>query len=201
MSAVGSPPDLVGDQVRSRRLAAGLSIAELARRCDVSAPFVSQLESGRSSLSLASLYRFATVLGCTPNALLGTESTRRHVTRAGTGRRMRASSTRRSQQPRLLSSTGAGVMMECYHYVIDPADDDQEWFEHEGEDFVYVVRGRIVVAFQDTSLETTDVELAAGDSLHHGGTVPHRWVLQDGEEAEVILSCAIPPGSGLFTEA
>lgn len=47
--------DHVGREVKRRRLAAGMSIAELAQRADVSAPFVSQLETGRTSMSIPTL--------------------------------------------------------------------------------------------------------------------------------------------------
>jgi quercetin dioxygenase-like cupin family protein len=80
-------------------------------------------------------------------------------------------------------------MLEAYHYVLTPDDDRQEWFEHPGEDLVYVVRGSVAVLFGDGREHV----LAAGDSLHHGGAVPHRWALRGEEPAEVLLSVAVPP--------
>jgi transcriptional regulator with XRE-family HTH domain len=188
---VDNPGTQVGQEVRARRRAAKMSIAELARRAQVSAPFVSQLESGRSSLSLVTLYRIATALSCSANALLGSAPSRPHVTRAGDGPRLPASGGSHPQQPRLLSRTGPGVMIEAYHYLIQPDDDAQEWFEHDGEDFVYVIRGTVVVEFGDG----TEVELSAGDSLHHGGTPAHRWALRQPEPAEVIISVASSPAA------
>jgi len=178
--------DHVGVEVRTRRVAAGMSIAELARRAEVSAPFISQLESGRTSMSIPTLYRVATALGCTANALLGTSDPRPHVTRAGAGPRMPAGSGEHSQQPRLLSRTGDDVRLESYHYVIDPGDDEQEWFRHAGEDFVYVIRGAITIEFDDGS----EVDLGTGDSLHHVGTVGHRWILRGDAPAEVLCIVA-----------
>ncbi len=179
----------VGDEVRSRRLAAGLSIAELARRADVSAPFISQLEAGRSSISIATLYRVADALSCSANSLLGASEPRPHVTRAGAGPRLAASAGEHSQHPRLLSRTGDGVMLEAYHYVIAPGDDEQEWFQHEGEDFVYVIRGHISIVFDDG----THVDLSTGDSMHHAGTVGHRWLLLGDDAAEVMCIVGSPP--------
>ena len=167
--------EFVGGQVRIRRVEAGLSIAEVARRANVSAPFISQLETGRTSMSIPTMYRVAAALGCTPNALLGgATEPRSHVTRAGDGIRLLASDGSHSQLPRLISRTGDDVLLQAYHYVIQPDDDPQDWFEHAGEDVVYVVRGAIDIEFGDGS----SVSLAAGDSLHHDGTTPHRWVLR-----------------------
>lgn len=166
-----------------------MSVAELARRAEVSAPFVSQLESGHTSLSLGTLYRIAAGLGCTPNALLGPATERPHVTRAGTGRNLTVGQGTHPQHPRLLSRTGPGVMLEAYHYLIRPDEDAQEWFEHPGEDFVYVISGCIAVVFEDG----TELELCAGDAVHHGGTVPHSWEIRSGGGAEVLLAVAAPP--------
>lgn len=181
--------DFVGAEVRARRVAAGLSIAEVARRADVSAPFISQLETGRTSMSIPTLYRVAAALDCTPNALLGGETdARAHVTRAGAGIRLSASDGEHSQQPRLLSRTGDHVLLQAYHYTIHPEDDEQEWFEHPGEDVVYVVRGSIMIEFGDGS----SVGLEPGDSLHHDGSVAHRWVLRGDGPAEVVIVVGDP---------
>lgn len=187
--------DHVGVEVKARRLAAQLSIAELARRAEVSAPFISQLESGRTSMSIATLYRVATALGCTANSLLGTSESRPHVTRAGSGPRLPASGGEHSQHPRLLSRTGEDVLLEAYHYVIEPDDDEQEWFQHEGEDFVYVIHGSISIVFEDG----TETVLSAGDSLHHTGKVGHRWILRDRQPAEVMCVVGAPPRTA-FTQ-
>jgi transcriptional regulator with XRE-family HTH domain len=181
--------DFVGAEVRSRRLAAGLSVAEVARRADVSAPFISQLETGRTSMSIPTLYRIATALGCTPNALLGGATPAgSHLTRAGDGIRLSATDGTHSQRPRLISRTGPGVLLQAYHYVINPGDDPQEWYEHDGEDIVYVVRGSLDIEFGDGSR----VALDAGDSLHHDGTTPHRWILRGDDEAEAVIVVGDP---------
>ncbi len=188
-SATGDPTENLGAEIRQRRLTAELSIAELARRSDVSAPFISQVEAGRSSMSIPTLYRVASALGCTANALLGKSSAHTHITRAGTGPTMAATSGDRAQSTRLLTRTGDDAILESYHYVIDPEDDEQEWFHHGGEDFVYVISGQISIEFDDGS----SVDLSAGDSLHHEGAVGHRWILLGDAPAEVLCVVAQTP--------
>ena len=181
------PAEFIGVEVRARRTAAGISIAELARRSGVSAAFVSQVEAGRSSMSIPTLYRVASALGCTANTLLGSSESRPHVTRAGAGPRLSAGSGEHAQLTRLLSRTGDDVRLESYHYLIDLNDDEQEWFQHGGEDFVYVIAGTLAVEFDDGS----EIELSSGDSLHHVGTIGHRWVLRGEVPAEVL--CVVAP--------
>ncbi|NAZ76816.1 helix-turn-helix domain-containing protein [Kineococcus sp. T13] len=180
------PGALVGAAVRARRSAAGLSVAELARRAGVSGPFVSQLEGGRSSVSIPVLYRLAAALGCAANDLLPPSGERRRLTRAGGGPRLRAGAdgpAGRAQRPRLLTRTGEGVLLEGHHYVLRPGEAEQEWFAQPGEVFVHVLAGRITVEFADGG--RTDLD--AGDSLHHEGELAHRWLLRGGEPAEVLV--------------
>jgi transcriptional regulator with XRE-family HTH domain len=180
------PSALVGVAVRARRTAAGLSVAELARRAGVSGPFVSQLEGGRSSVSIPVLYRLAAALDCAANDLLPPSGEQRRLTRAGDGPRLRAGSdsvTGPAQRPRLLTRTGEGVLLEAHHYVMAPGDAGQEWFAQAGEVFVHVLSGAITVEFADGAR----IDVGAGDSLHHEGEVPHRWVLRGNAPAEVLV--------------
>ena len=196
---------VVGVNVRARRQEVGFSIAELGRRAGVSGPFISQLEAGRSSLSIPTLYRVAQALGIAPNGLLpesatGDPSSQTRtpelVTRAGHGPTMRATVSDHPQEPRLLTRRGPGVSLSAFHYVIQPTQDAQQWYEHLGEDIVYVIAGTIVIEFVDGR----EYELTAGDSLHHDGDVGHRWRLVSAEPAEALIVTNVPaedhrPGS------
>jgi transcriptional regulator with XRE-family HTH domain len=61
--APGSLLGLVGRQLRQARLAAGISVREMARRVDLSPSFISQVELGRTKPSVGTLYAIATELG------------------------------------------------------------------------------------------------------------------------------------------
>ena len=61
----------VGATIRERRLAAGLTLVELAERSGLSQPFLSQVENGRAHPSMESLYRIASALGNRSIAFLG----------------------------------------------------------------------------------------------------------------------------------
>lgn len=53
----------VGRQLRQARLAARISVREMARRVDLSPSFISQVELGRTKPSVGTLYAIATELG------------------------------------------------------------------------------------------------------------------------------------------
>lgn len=173
----------VGAAVRRRRRELGMTGKELAARLNVSASFITQVEKGQSSLSLPRLYRLAEVLGTTPNGLLPVSSASIMVTRAGNGQEMRAAQGEDAQRPRLLTRGGPGLSLKAHRYLITPSDPPQDWFMHNGEDFVYVIRGRLRVEFERSS----PIELGPGDALNHDGNFAHRWQLVGGEPAEVLI--------------
>ena len=55
--------DQVGPRLRAAREARGMSLREMARRINVSASFVSQVETGKASPSVGTLYSFVNQLG------------------------------------------------------------------------------------------------------------------------------------------
>ncbi len=54
---------LVGDHIRSSRRELGLTQAELARRLNVSPPYVAKVEAGRANLTVGQLANIAGALG------------------------------------------------------------------------------------------------------------------------------------------
>ena len=67
-SATPSPPDrpsgtLIGSRLRSRREDLGISLRQFARDLEVSASFISQLETGKTQPSVATLFTICSALG------------------------------------------------------------------------------------------------------------------------------------------
>jgi len=68
------PQGAVGHAVRRSRVAAGMSLRELARRIKVSAATVHAIETGKTDLAVSRLRDIATVLHTTPERLLTTDA-------------------------------------------------------------------------------------------------------------------------------
>lgn len=66
---------LMGSRLRARRLAKGISLRQFARDLDVSASFISQLETGKAQPSVATLYAICTALGISSDELFESEAT------------------------------------------------------------------------------------------------------------------------------
>ncbi len=64
----------IGTRLKEHRVAAGLSLREMAREADVSPSFLSQIENGKSQPSVATLFSFARILNFKIDELFEAES-------------------------------------------------------------------------------------------------------------------------------
>jgi transcriptional regulator with XRE-family HTH domain len=182
----------IGSSVRRARVRSGLSTRELAQKASMSQPFLSNIENGRSTPSVATLYKLASALGVSASELLPASTDEGVVVvRAGEG-----VATGMDESPGVALSTllaGApGRIMEARRAVIEPGQPAGDWFDHGGEDFLHVLDGVVLVEFGTGRIE----ELSAGDSLWHEGTIPHRWRVGADVGARLLLVTGQVPGAG-----
>jgi len=171
----------LGGAVRAHRHALGLTLVDVAGRAGLSHPFLSQLERGLARPSMRSLTAIASALGTSAQALMAaadaasapiTEpvSVVRHDTVAVDSPGGSVRSLVRGERAMLPSE-----------YIGAPAV-FHDYFQHDGEEFVYVVAGRIEVDVQG-DLYT----IGAGESIYYAGGVRHRWRSLDGEQARLVV--------------
>ena len=67
-------PSFVGARIREHRLQSGITLRQFARDLDVSASFISQLETGKVQPSVATLFAICQKLGIVPNELFANQS-------------------------------------------------------------------------------------------------------------------------------
>ena len=180
--------DIAG-AVRARRLAAGLTMRELAARAGMSQPFLSNLENSRAMPSIATLYKIANALGVSPREFLPDARSRAQLVRHGEGATGPVSDEPGSATTRVVSGA-PGRLVDAHTYVAPPGAPMGDWFEHDGEDLLYVVRGALRVELGDG--QTFDLE--ARDVLWYEGSVPHRWT-QIGDETTELLCTHARPGA------
>jgi transcriptional regulator with XRE-family HTH domain len=178
----------VGLAIRRARTEAGMSMRAVAMACGVSQPFLSAVERGWSTPSIATLYRLADVLGTAPAGLLpppvdGDIS----VVRAGAGRMVPSSDRPRSAIGRVVFSDPSRHL-EIYEYLADRSDDLDVWFEHPGDTVLHLIDGTLRVEFESRPA----VVLSAGDCLVHPGTISHRWSVVGDTRVRLFLVIVRP---------
>jgi transcriptional regulator with XRE-family HTH domain len=163
----------LGERIRTLRHAQGLTLVQLAAATDLSHSFLSQVERGLARLSMSSLFRVATTLGTTQQMLLADAVTPAVGTAHVLRRTDEASASAGGGAVRALAPPG--------DHPFDPLEytgtsqDLGDYWEHEEEEFVYIVEGRVLVDLDGT----VDV-LEAGDSASYRGGTRHRWASADG---------------------
>ena len=195
MTSPNGAPDVpaVGSTIRERRLGAGLTLVELADRAGLSQPFLSQVENGRAHPSMESLYRIASALTTTPQALFGggQPAAEPTLTRAGDAAVPQIATDGESLRRLLLPGDAPFHVVE----LVGLAVEFREPWQHEGLEAIYVLAGPVEV---DVDGEVT--ELATGDFLSYPAHLPHRYRSRLGGAARVLLiEAQVAGGEGTHT--
>lgn len=167
----------IGERLRVKRNRAGLTLRQVAERIGISVSFLSAVERGVTSPSIATLHQLTREYGITVLELLadGRE----------TGRLVRA-----ADRPHLPTSSGVRIeqlahgtlAMEPQIFVVPPGAGSDGAYDHIGEEFIFVLRGTLDIWLE----EAERYQLAEGDCLYFPSTLSHRWHNPGTEETELL---------------
>jgi DNA-binding transcriptional MerR regulator/quercetin dioxygenase-like cupin family protein len=172
----------IGAHLRQLRVRRGLSLAEVARAVGISVGFLSALERSQMSGSVGTLRKLARYYktnileffdanGAWSRRVRPSE---RKVLEAGEGVRME------------LLAWGDTVM-EPHLFRIAPDAGSGDSYAHEGEEFIYVLRGELEIA-----LNSEKYRLKPGDSFYFESATPHHW-RNPGRKETWVLWVNTPP--------
>jgi DNA-binding transcriptional MerR regulator/mannose-6-phosphate isomerase-like protein (cupin superfamily) len=178
----GHSPDGFGPRLRQLRAKSGLGLAEVASAAGISVGFLSALERSQMSASVGTLSRLArfyrtNILDFFDAAKSNSRLVRpsgRKVLEAGPGVSME------------LLAWG-NTVMEPHLFRIKPKAGSGESYAHEGEEFLFVLRGRLKI-----SLAGEEFHLKRGDSFYFESATPHSW-LNPGPQETWLLWVNTPP--------
>ena len=180
----------IGSRVRYHRQQRGISGVKLANAAGISQPFLSQLESGQTSVAIATLYRIAHALGVDPSDLLPAPEHRSYeIVRSDERQRLPLSEHLRAATARAIFR-GGNHISELYDYELSPDDFVSDWFSSDAEHAVYVLEGALRFEFEGQP----EIVLDAGDAIFYDSRTPHRWHTIPDRRARVIL-VAVPTRS------
>ena len=175
----------MGERLRAVRRARGLSLRELAKQLDVSPSLISQVETGRASPSVSTLYAIAQVLSVSVDDLLFDEADRPRRTspvRAATAPDQPVIPVQRGTDrsrirlasgvtwERLTTESMPGIDFLYVIYEVGGASSPEHEFQrHLGREWGFVLSGRlgVTIGFEDHLLDP-------GDSIAIDSTIPHR---------------------------
>jgi DNA-binding transcriptional MerR regulator/mannose-6-phosphate isomerase-like protein (cupin superfamily) len=172
----------LGLRLRQLRIKRGKPLAEVAEAVGISVGFLSALERSHMSASVGTLRKLARYYKTNileffdpaeSNSPLVTPD-KRKVLQAGRGVRME------------LLAWGSTVM-EPHLFRIGPDAGSGESYTHEGEEFLYVLKGELQIG-----LDGRKYHLQEGDSFYFESATPHYWK-NPGRRETWVLWINTPP--------
>jgi transcriptional regulator with XRE-family HTH domain len=162
----------------------------LAERCGLSQPYLSQLENGKGAPSIGTLYRIANALDVSPQDLLPlAPESAGLVIRSGSVTPTPIDDRANSATARVLVGSPE-KLLQIQEVVADAGQDLGGFFEHEGEEFLYVVEGNVEVTLQGQP----PARLGPGDAMWYPATTAHQWAVTDAGRATLLVVNATVPG-------
>ena len=172
----------IGLHLRQLRAKRRLSLAKVARTVGISVGFLSALERSQMSGSVGTLRKLArfyrtNILDFFDASEAGRRQVRpgeRKVLEAGPGVRME------------LLAWG-NTVMEPHLFRVAPEKGSGDSYTHEGEEFLYVLRGVLAIKLHDE-----EYRLRPGDSFYFESATPHSWK-NPGQTETWVLWVNTPP--------
>ncbi|MFJ3492528.1 helix-turn-helix domain-containing protein [Streptomyces sp. NPDC086091] len=173
----GGDLPVVAPQLRSLRRRAALTLEAAARTAGLSPAHLSRLETGQRQPSLPMLLALARTYGTTVSELLGESvADRDAVVRAADMEPTRAGGWTYWQA----GASGRG--MQALRVQVPHGSQGDIVRVHPGEEWLHVLRGRLLLRLGDTAHV-----LGPGDSAHFDSLTPHRIAAQDPDGVELLF--------------
>lgn len=168
-----------GRQIRAAREEKGLTLDELALRTGLTKSFLSQVERGKSSPSLSSVRLIVQELNIPLVSLFenSIDNLSNIVVRKNKRKKFKLPDSILDFE---LLTPNLKRRMEIIR-VVAPPSGKSEFMAHEGEEWGYVVKGRIRL-----KVGNDEFELEEGDTVYYSSEIPHQWVNETEDEVELL---------------
>ena len=186
----------LGETLRRLRRVAQLSLRALAEKTGFSASFLSQVENGQASPSLASMERIALALGMTLGQIF--EGVERAVSPSVVTRveaRVALNSDWSKARLEALSVPGPGARLEPVMLILSPGGTSgAKPYSSHREEFAFLLEGTVLLSLEEPEAETETAvqqhELHRGDSVTIRPGVARRWQNLTDSPVQVLIVSA-----------
>ena len=167
----------VGKKIKKERLKKKMSLDRVANETGFSIDYLKEVEGGKSIPPVGALLQIARALEIDSGALLREPESRLES-------RIKAQTKRTDNYAYTTLTPGAeNQHLKAFRVVIEAQQDHKGvGYHHEGEEFVYVLAGKIEVTVGE-HVNT----LQQGDSLHFNSGIQHKLKSVSDEKAELIV--------------
>ena len=183
----GDVGKLIGARIAALRTQLGMTLDQLAARTSFSKGYLSKIENSHKVPPIGSLSRIAAALRTDITELLHTPSEAQtggfSVVRAGERQPVVRGGTAFGYDYVSLADNHRDKKMEPFLFTFPSQIDKYVFFEHEGEEFMFVLSGRV-----EWQAGSHKLVLEPGDSIYFDARLPHRGRSLDGEARAVVVT-------------
>jgi transcriptional regulator with XRE-family HTH domain len=176
----------VGIKVRHTRRLRGLTLKEVADQAGCSESLLSKIENGRATPSLKMLHRLAAALGLTVGKFFSEENNPDDLVMRAS-KRVKFETNGNGDKLEPLAHNSGTHLLECYLHHVTPGSGAGGSFQHEGEEFGYVLEGEIELV-----VDGRKYTVAKGDSFSFRSEKLHSWTNKAKVKARVLWICTPP---------
>jgi len=179
----------ISSRIKQLREEREISMADLAKAINVSRSLISQVENGAAFPSLQTLERIANALGVSLSKFFQIEPHARSednvVVRSGERRIINLKDSRRKYHVLSPSPYYSDIEFLLCEFPRHQDGDKIDYFQHDGEEYFYVVCGEItLVVGEDT------YELREDDSGCFKSNIRHYYINDHDETAKVLVAAS-----------
>ncbi|MDQ3687412.1 MAG: MerR family transcriptional regulator [Acidobacteriota bacterium] len=176
-SSAPSSAKAIGPTLRDLRTQQGMTLKDVATRAGLSVGFLSSLERSQTNASIATLQKLAKLYNT--NFLSFFDDSEK-VSKLIRPEERKVLETQPGTRIELLAL--GRTMMETQFWRVAPGASSGGAYDHEGEEFIYVIQGRFEIWLN----EVEHYMLRPGDSLYFPSTQSHRWVNPGKTETQLL---------------
>jgi quercetin dioxygenase-like cupin family protein len=173
-----------GAKMKQLRQVRKTSLENLANKTGYSQRYLKEIEEGIAIPPVSAVIQIAKALSIDSGSFLSAEE------RAASEKRRRESFFKRTQvySYKTLTPDAETKHMKAFLVTIDPRQDHKMVeYRHEGEEFLYVLKGQVeVVVGENQNL------LKKGETLHFDSGIPHKLRNLSDEEAKFLVVIYTP---------
>ncbi len=178
---------LIGSRIGELRARQGITLDRLAAMTGFSKGYLSKIENARKVPPIGSLSRIAAALRTDITELLHTPAQAPDggfsVVRAGERQPVVRGGTAFGYDYVSLADKHRDKKMEPFLFTFPSQIDKYVFFEHEGEEFMFVLSGRV-----EWQAGSHKLVLEPGDSIYFDARLPHRGRAIEGEATALVVT-------------
>lgn len=177
----------VGERLRKLRLGAKLTLRELSRRTGINHSVLASIERTSLGTNIPEAKELARFFGLTLTELLVSDSRdpQKPVLTPASGGPLQPTLGSGIRIEQLASGRG---MMDCQRWFIEPGIGSHGAYNHEGEEFIYVLAGQLIMTIGEEEPYT----LNQGESIYFRSSMKHAWS-NPGRTVTILMWVNTPP--------